>query len=401
MKLTRFILTASAWLALTALSAWAAQRQVPGQYAKISLAVAAASAGDSIIVASGFFNIEDTVITVDKALTITGGGYRNLNNGGTHVNKGFLLAPGADNTVISGFRLVQPSVSNVFIRLEDGCDNITLSDLAFRSTSTNIWAVATSLTNRLTVKNCILQNASLQLLHADRTKILNNVFAGGTYYSGNTETAIYTNGSADLVVMNNLIGEINYNGYCIYYIDANDLYTSVITGNIFYSSNHICNPANQALLYANNRKWNVSGTEPSGGTDNTSGDPYFTVFDIGTGFVYEDSASIDSDVRLQVSPNVSPCIDAGYPPITPLDFTYRDLTGQGGLGNSSSDIGVFGGPYPLVSPFAPPTIPTVTGVTMYPDQVSPSGSAILYVNGAIGTLKKEKSRTADQTTVKE
>ncbi len=381
---------------------YATQRHVPSVYPTVTAAVAAATNGDSIIVASAFIQ-EPAIVTVNKSLTILGQGFRDTLNGGTWISKGFWLTGSADNTLIRGFRFLQPvHADSPFVYIASGCSGVVVERNYFDSYLMYMWAVyAADGSQNIRISGNIMDTCAVFVGTASNVTIANNVIIWGrTRTQPGNGFGIFVIGGTRVHIFNNMIGQIvssqaSY-GACMYFETTTDLLNTYIYGNVFYRSPYIVNQAQNAGIFCHNWLYNITGNmQPPNGFNNYEGDPGFTRFVLASGFIYKDDPSMDSDLRLTSS---SGCIDAGFSNITPAQPFYTDKTGQGGLGTSQADIGIFGGPYPAWSPFSAPTIPSVTSVQVVPDQVSPSGSFILNVTGSIGAtdMKKNASMNKEQ-----
>jgi hypothetical protein len=364
-----------------------------GKYAKISDAITAAVAGDTIDVLQGTYT-EAATITVPKRLVIQGAGYK---SNGTIIKKvGVSFADAADNSRFTGFR-----IDSNLVTLEANADNILIADNQFITGSVflggntgdtirnNIFIYPNSINPIYTAYNTSLINLV----------ICNNIFDGTA--STNGVTALYLRvqsaNISGVKVQNNFFGETGY----VFSGDWNAMDGIAFVGNIFYKVANVTAAAGLANLYAGNWLYSVSGTaiQPSNGVDNGAGDPQFTRFDLTKGFIFVGDTAQDSDLRIKNSATAYPNspVDGSYRSIPPMPLSYIDIQQQPGVGNTNrADAGIFGGPYPFKSPFVPSTVPGVSSITATSTAtggvvVSPKGTVKVEVKGSFGGASVPKS----------
>ena len=364
-----------------------------GKYAKISDAITAAVAGDTIDVLQGIYT-EAAAISVPKRLVIQGAGYR---SNGTILKKTSLsFTDAADNSRFFGFRL-----DTLTVTLEGSADNILVADNHFIASNiylggntgdtirNNIFVYPNTINPIYTAYNTGLINLM----------ICNNIFDGTA--STNGVTALYIRvQSANLSgmkVQNNFFGETGY----VFSGDWNAVDGIAFVGNIFYKVANVTASAGLANLYSGNWLYSVSGTaiQPSNGIDNGAGDPQFTKFDQVKGFVFVGDTAQDSDLRIKNTATAYPNspVDGSYRSISPMPLNYIDIQQQPGVGNTNrADAGIFGGPYPFKSPFVPSTVPGVSSITAASTAtggavVSPKGMVKVEVKGSFGGSSAPKS----------
>lgn len=343
--------------------------EVPKDNGSIADAVTAAVAGDTILIAPGFYsgyNSSGALIEVAKRLIIIGSGYKSVPNGGTHVTGGFNLTATADKTKIMGIRFIGVMSGNVTV--QDGCNQVVITNNYFPNTYYAAILYGADDTVRYNLINgCVYLDA------ADNAVITNNIITGGYQ-----NYLIYPNNSCpNLKIVNNVLGQC----YSAIY-DAQTPASILFYGNIMYKMAYGVGVYNYNLaLYTGNWKWNCGTYEPPNGYDNGAGDPKFVNFD-GNAFTYNDDLTQQSDLHLT---DTSPCIDysaqAGVPPV-PAD--YVDINGLGGKGTARVDCGIYGGPFPFPDSFGAPNLPAVFNMTINPSPVSPGGTINLNVEGAVG-----------------
>ncbi len=341
---------------------------VTNRYATIAAAITAASTGDTIRVLSGLYS-EDP-ISISKRVILLGNGYRNINNGGTHISSQFNFVAGSTGSRVIGFRFIAYDNSVTI----SGANDILIANNFFAQRS----GVYISSSSNDTVRNNIMFTTGntqycVYLNSTTNVVVCNNILRGasnGTY-------AVNTNNVGTTFVYNNFIAQSTY-GF-VSQQSSNSAY--VIAGNIFYSVSNVSNGSNNALLYSGNLLWNSAGIVPGNPSDNASGDPTFVKFETGSGYIYEDNANNDSDLRIQTG---SPAIDLGYPNQAPLGATYQDYHPSFVFGTARSDAGVYGGPFTFPYPLGAPTVPSVTKTTISPAVVAPGGTLNVNVTGSMG-----------------
>ncbi len=364
-----------------------------GKYAKISDAITAAAAGDTIDVMQGTYS-ETAVIAVPKRLIIQGAGYR---SNGTFIKKfGFSFADAADNSRLYGFRF-----DTVTVTLEANADNILVADNHFLGGNlylggntgdtirNNIFVYPNTLNPIYTPYNTGMVNLV----------ICNNIFDG--LASTNGVTAIYLRvqsaNMSGIKIYNNFFGETGY----VIYGDWNDWSGVSLVGNVFYKVAQVTAASNLAHLYTGNWLFAVPGTpnQPSNGFENGTGDPQFTRFDQTKGYVFVGDTAQDTDFRIKSTATAYPNspVDGSYRAISPMPLNYIDVQQQPGVGNTNrADAGIFGGPFPFKSPFVPSTVPGVSSITATSSTtgsvvVGPKGVVKVEVKGSFGGSAEPKS----------
>ncbi len=363
-----------------------------GKYAKISDAITAAAAGDTIDVLQGTYS-EAATISVPKRLVIQGAGYRS--NGTILKKTAVSFADAADNSRFYGFRL-----DTLTVTLEGVADNILIADNHFISSNiylggntgdtirNNIFVYPNSINPIYTAYNTGLINLV----------ICNNIFDGTA--STNGVTALYfrvqSANISGVKVQNNFFGETGY----VFSGDWNANDGISFVGNIFYKVANITASAGLANLYSGNWLFSVSGTpiQPSNGIENGAGDPQFTRFDQVKGYIFVGDTAQDTDFRIKSTATAYPNspVDGSYRAIAPMPLNYIDIQQQPGVGNTNrSDAGIFGGPFPFKSPFVPSTVPGVSSITATSSTtgstvVGPKGVVKVEVKGSFGGSAEPK-----------
>ncbi|MFZ4622553.1 MAG: hypothetical protein ACOYNS_18455, partial [Bacteroidota bacterium] len=166
------------------------------RFAKLSEAVTAASAGDTVLFLPGVYK-EGESVSIDKKLIILGSGYRNVENGGTHLYTSLALGPNADNSKISGIRFVGYGIS------KNATDYVTVSNNLFMSSGTisSDGAVGDTIRNNIFLGGWISYTYNVGIINC---VIANNIFRG----PGGATYAITVNSVSsisNLQVLNNIV----------------------------------------------------------------------------------------------------------------------------------------------------------------------------------------------------
>ena len=352
-----------------------------GRFAKIADAITTAVAGDTVLVLPGIYREAD--LTIDKRIVLLGSGYRDVKNGGTHIaGEYFSVADAADGAKIQGFRFLGGG-----IYLNGNVDNVLIANNFFSNGTVYFYGntgdtVRNNIFVQTTAVNPFYSNYNIGL---SNIVIANNIITG----SGNTNNlyAIYLRvqgaNQNNIQIVNNFIEKFQY----VYGGDWGVQPGVIFAGNIFHKVGYIA-AASNALLYSGNWKFDISVgiTEPSGGTDNGSGDlsALFNRFD--QAFDYKDNPSTDTDLRFKSSTTPYPDspIDGGAQAIAPLGSWYVDfLQGPGATNTNRADGGIYGGPYPFGSSYGSPNLPAVTNLTVNPAVASPSGTIQINASGTV------------------
>ncbi|MFZ4622554.1 MAG: hypothetical protein ACOYNS_18460, partial [Bacteroidota bacterium] len=364
-----------------------------GKYAKISDAVTAALAGDTIDVLNGTYN-ETATISISKRVVLKGAGYT---TGGTILTTSVTIDPAADNAKVFGFRF-----NGAAVLIEAGAENILIADNYFSGLSgsvtinssagdtirNNIFKVPLNGVGIATQYNITLSNITIN----------NNIFdgEGSTSNSNGLYLQAQLANSSNIRIYNNFFGDLTraFNN------DWSAFGSWIITGNMFVRLSAVSVSAVPAMLYSGNWTYNmpVSYTDLTNGSANGTGNPGFKRFDQTKGFVYAESLATDSDLRLAdaSTPFPSSPVDGSYQPISPMFSSYVDVQQQPGSGNTNRpDIGIFGGPYPFKSPFVASTIPIVSSVTVKSKKtgassVGPKDIIQVNVTGSFGGGQQEQ-----------
>lgn len=354
-----------------------------GRFAKISDAVTSAVTNDTIVVLPGIYREAD--IIVDKKLTILGSGYREVKNGGTHLlGMGFTVNDAADGTKILGFRFLGSGIA--FSGSADNC----LAANNFFSNGNVYFAGNTGDTVRNNIFVMTGNGAAITTAYntgLSNIVVANNVISGSGQAAGVQALYIRAQGGnlSNVQFLNNFIEKY-------YYVYSNDwgVNTGIIfTGNIFHKVTSISPyTTSTALLYSGNWKLGlaVGIQEPSGGTDNGSGDitSLFTRFD--QGFDFKDNPSTDTDFRFKstTTPYPDSPVDGSAQAISPLGSWYVDYLQQPGSVNSNrSDGGIYGGPYPFGSGYGGSLLPSVSNLSVSPAVTAPNGTIQINATGSV------------------
>lgn len=362
-----------------------------GKYAKLSEAVAAANVGDSIFIQPGIYT-ESQNVSISKRLVIYGNGYKGVGSS-TNIQFQIDISSGANGTKISNIKF-QSVTYGLTIQNVDYC---VVSDCYFDNAQLNF---ATSSSDTVIHNIFITKNSSYQALYFTGTcasvVIANNIFSNGPNYSSTTY-AIGSNGSmSQMKCFNNFFSRTTYP---LYPSQGNSAYS--IVGNIFAGTGSISAFASAATVYSGNWLYSVASnpTEPSNGEANGNGNPQFVRYDETQGFIFTGDESTDSDLRIQSSAQPFPNspIDGSFPPVAPLGSGYVDALQQPGTINSNrADAGIFGGPLPFASIYAPAKIPSASSISITPAAVSPKGKIVIDVVGGFGSNAVLQTTAAGQ-----
>ncbi len=130
---------AATTLLFTAASAFAADLNVPGDFATITGAVAAATAGDTVIVGPGVYN--ENGITIDKTLLIvsTGGAAATTVDAGGS-GRCFNFISGGDDSELRGFTLTggDATQGGGGLQIGDGAAGVIVADCIIRDNNSNV-----------------------------------------------------------------------------------------------------------------------------------------------------------------------------------------------------------------------------------------------------------------------
>ncbi|MEM6642271.1 MAG: hypothetical protein AAF616_04755 [Bacteroidota bacterium] len=290
----------------------------PAQFTEIQAAINAASDGDTIYVAGS--NIRYGNMLVNKRLVLIGAGYQLLgvnsrtevtqldivsdtdNGGGSESTiSGFLIVgdfDGDTDQIISGVVLERNWFNNVNLRFRNNEGWNFRNNIVYMSSNGGAYDFKTGTAMNLTVQNNILQGDDRDarlVVNSTSALVLNNVFFD-YYFQLN-----------DCTLLNNIFINHRFN------TDFNGTFFDAFSNNVFYSNN---------IFFA--------GLSNPSGTSNTF---INSIFD-NPGFVSEDNQfySFGEDLNLTTA---SPGKSAG---------------------TDGTDIGVFGGNFPMVFEPANPEI---------------------------------------------
>lgn len=366
-----------------------------GKFATLSEAITAANVGDSIFIQPGTYNEAQTV-SVSKRLIIFGNGYRD-SLVSTVLMYAIEIADGADGTIIQSLKFAG---TGTVLNFASGADNCIVSDCLFFNNQ-----LAFNNTQKDTIRHNIFlsKNPSYALISISGTVsdvvICNNIFDGVTT---TTTYGIYTNGAmSNIRIFNNFFSEL---AYPLNFQQSNAPF--IIASNIFFKTQSISTSSTEAAVFSGNWLYNVpnGATMPLNGEANGAGNPQFVRFDETNGFVFTGNVSTDSDLRIKSSASPFPAspIDGGYPPVAPLGAGYVDALQQpGNVNTNRTDGGIFGGPLPFASLYAPATIPSASSIVITPNPVRPKARISVSVNAGFGGDGTLQSAGANQQIEKE
>lgn len=288
----------------------------PGQYTDLEAAIDAASAGDTIYVA-GSPN-QYNWATIDKQLTMIGAGYNPNNQFGYSTKVGTIYltddevnVTDASGSVIMGFDADFIQVSNA-----DNINNITITR---NKSSINMGGASKTHTNWYIRNNIIDYNSSYASIAG--SYYASNIYIQNNIILVNTRTAISEFDLISVIISNNIFlchnTSINAFGNNINGIKVENI---LITNNIFYGIStggcDYCTFNNNISYGGSSLTFNYDNNSFSGNIENT--DPLF------------ESVALYN-----------------------FDFTYNYNLQAGSQGENAgtdeTDIGVYGGSYPLPS----------------------------------------------------
>jgi hypothetical protein len=292
------------WMAACAVSAGAAAAviQVPGDYATIAEAVAAAVSGDVVEVAAGTYTV-DAQISVPAGVSLVGAG--------------------AEETIVD----VTGSITLFFMGDASG---VTIEGFTFllhgEGTVVSCWGTSQ------TVRKNIFIDAQYGVAGCGG-RLENNIFAG-------CGTAVYAHGDSPTVVNNvfaecsmalNLHFVIRSGGQ----VDANPVvFNNIFIGNSEALHNHSGSPPNN---YTRHPAYNVfmnNGTDCSGcdlGSPNLFEDPVFAAYTA-------DGSFTDDDFHIVAGE--SPCVDSGSMSHEGAAAPDTDFDGEARPRGPNPDIGI-------------------------------------------------------------
>ena len=363
MKRTFIILVLTLGLLSFVTSAWATTRYVSltgaGQYSTITAAYTAASAGDTLLIGPG--NFVGSLPNIAKQLIWIGAGWdQTIINAN---NSSWFLTSGSSGTVLEGIRF-QNGSSFYVLYFAGSSDSITIRRCIIErlpGSTSGVCLKAEDIACRLYVEDCILihnVNSNIVELPNAATVWRNCVFATLSTTTSAILAGSATTGTTEL-----------YN--CVF-LNARTIFSLptgaqpiIVINNIFYD-------------------W---GTTPSFGTYPTTGSifdynastsaiaaPGTNAIALGTTdpFVnYDETANYvfgTSDMHLAAG---SPLIDVGHPSLT--DF----------LDGTRSDLGIYGGPRPLLDGGIP-NYPWSVNIIINPNLVGTGTPVNATATGRVG-----------------
>ncbi len=351
-----------------------------GDYIRINDAVGAAHSGDTILVMSGTYYLNEQsggAITVDKRLYIIGSGFMPPDNGGSYLvdlyNGLFIFESSANNSVVKGFRMLADH--DQAIKINSGSRNITFEKniVIFNQYYygvTNWWTLIINDSQNDTIRDNIFVGTEISEGYGRVSAIKVSSYSQGLVISNNliaqAESGIYLENTSSIKVHNNIFLQVTH-GYPIGVYGASD----EIYSNIFMNCDWLIYVNSGSPTVSNNDFYNITyenvGTK---GYDYLEADPQFINFT--SSDIYTETSFDEDNFDFHLSAS-SPCIDAGvvYP-------EYNDVDG------SRNDIGLYGGPWPFDDGQGAPTIPEVLSISVSPTQVSPGGTLTLTATGRIG-----------------
>ncbi len=336
-----------------------------GDYTSIYVAVDEASAGDTVLISSGTYQLPTTEgrILVDKELHILGSGYDAVENGGTYIfasTQMFDFTANADGSTLRGLRLY--GAGSPLIQI--AADEVIIEENHITNAQSQgfLMHIGSSVSADTIRNNILLFNPSsshrygIHLNGCIDATISNNIMA---YFSNNG--GIYAYNSTNSVVSNNIFLHSQY--------AVRSYGVMTIVNNIFMNCSYgIYNDTGADIIFNNcffnNTTDGVTGTNP------ILENPDFVNFDENDTYTMTSVDEDDFDFHLL---DESPLIDGGYELVD-----FNDANG------SQNDPGVYGWLYPWSSDNGAPSMPVINSISVTPSSVDPGGTISIEVIGRFG-----------------
>jgi hypothetical protein len=295
----------------------------PTAYSTVMGAVTAASVGDTIYIYPSAQGYNENV-NLTKRLVLIGGGVFSgrVSTNSTYVQQINIENTAANGTVIMGIDIY----SYLRIGYSNGIQhqNITITDCKFREGSDGIFI---NVSNLLFENNIVPQHCSLNLssIISSSTIIRNNLFFSAIKLASGSQATIENN-----VFMSNDNSIFAFDGYY-------NLSNCVVKNNIFYKMNPAASYATINTQFSSNIHYLTNSSIPNTGSSsgNINADPKF----VNVPTVGAANFSLAHNYKLQLN---SPGKNAG---------------------TDGTDLGVWGGLFPINSFFEPP-IPRVIDIKL-------------------------------------
>ncbi len=331
-----------------------------GDYTSISLAVNGATAGDTVLIMSGTFQLT-SAIQVDKELHIMGLGYDLPESGGTYLlgsTQLFDFTTNADGSSLRSLRLD----GNGTPLLSINADDMIIENNHIRNSYSQGYIMILASVSSDTIRNNIItfnEGASYRpgiYLNACTNTVVNNNLIAYCSWQG----AVYFNNCTTASAVNNIFLHCQYGIYTIG--------SSTIANNIFMNNSNGVTVQSGSPSILNNCFFNNS-SDGSTGIDPILLDPQFVDYASTDTYTDESYDQDGYDFHLQAS---SPCIDTGY-----ILVDYNDSDG------SQNDLGIYGWKWPMGTNGAP-RMPLINKISVSPSGVAPNGTISIEVIGRFG-----------------
>ena len=319
------------------------------QYLTIAAAYSAAVNGDTILIGPGTYSNQ---IMHQKRLHYIGAGWDIC----TLTSPGhcfYMQTASASGTVIEGLRIQETGGYNIYMGV--AVDSITLRRCLLTSTNSNIHIES----GRLYVEDCVLHHQ----VSNDLVTLLGAATTGNCIFR-NTVFAMNTPNASSNAIQGNHGGVIEiYNCAFVNFQTPFNLTGSpqvVGLNNIFFD--WIASPGYGSIPAGSVFEYTAAGggqpAFPAGFSNNITlgANNPFVNYNTGTNYIIG-----TSDLHLNGSAGGLMCVDTGYPSIDDLD-------------GSPSDLGIYGGPKPLVD----------GGVPSYPFAVTLTIDPLVEVGDSVG-----------------
>jgi hypothetical protein len=323
-------------------------------YVTIAAAYSASVAGDTILVGDGSY---DESVTIARPLTILGAGFDRT------FTRRFTFASGSSRSVLEGFDILNTESNNAVL-VQSGVDSVQIRRCRIKNTACQpMLSHSASAGERLILEDCVFMaacgsyySAHILSLANDSVFVCNCVFAHSNPFSSYDDSALQ--GTPRTLVVSN----------CVF----------LACQQVFLLSTSSLLAFTNCILY----DWGASpewGTYSAGGLFAYNATSFTTALPTGVAWLTLTSNPFASyDPALNYQPGVSnlhlasgsPCLDAGDPAILDRDSTRCDM-------------GVYGGPAPLLDTGAP-SYPITISITFDVPIIEVGDSLRFHSIGRIG-----------------
>lgn len=314
----------------------------PAQHATLAAGYAAAGIGDTLYLTPSPTSYGSQTIT--KHVTIIGGGYA---NGGFPSQVATIsFSNNSSNSVLIGVQ-----ASSVNITASTAITNIMIERVL---ATTSMSRTGSGAVNGLVIRHCVTPAIDLGSGNGSATnvEITNNLFTHST-----TGTSIINSSATSVLIGNNVFLGLNNTSYRA----LGGFSNAMVVNNIFYGRAPATASGVSNCTYSNNLSYATfantlppTGNSGSGNIENQ--DPLFTNV-----------------------PTFNPATTVGIG----YDFTLGAGSPALGSGSGGTDMGLYGGPTPLMVPLdGMPRIPVVTSFDMANPTVGQSGTVDADAEGS-------------------